>query len=93
MPEHTPYQRKVIERYYDHRDSIMLNKLSELVSELYLAQTDKKRDQLWTRVDKAMRQLKIKDAVREHIMNARNVETLADHLRDWTKSLQPGGGR
>lgn len=86
MPEHTPYQKKIIERYYDRRDAIMLNKLSELVTELYLADTDKKRDRLWTRVEAAMKNLKIKERIAAHILDRRDPAILAAHVKDWLKA-------
>ena len=67
MPDYTPHQRKIIDRYYEHRDDIMLAKLSELVGELYLADTDKKRDKLWDRVATAMKNIKVAPATMTHI--------------------------
>ncbi len=40
MPDYTPHQRKVIESYYDRRDEIMLTKLEETVTELFLAESE-----------------------------------------------------
>ena len=36
--EYSRYQRGVIQRYYEHADTIALQKLSEIVSDLYLAE-------------------------------------------------------
>ena len=83
MADFTPHQRKIVDRYYDNRDTIMLTKLSELVSELYLADTDKKRDKLWQRAELAMRNLKISERTLAHIIEQRRPEVLASHLRDW----------
>lgn len=83
MPDFTPHQRKIIDRYYDHRDAIMLEKLSELVTELYLAETDKKREQLWKRVASAMANLKVKETVASRILAERKPDLLAKHLKDW----------
>ena len=47
--EYTNYQRSIINRYYNQLDTIALTKLQELVTELYLADSDKKRDRLWQR--------------------------------------------
>lgn len=79
------YQKSVINGYYANRDNIMLNKLSELVTELYLADTDNKRKNLWLRVEKAMNNLKISPAVKAHILEKQNVEILAKNLNDWQK--------
>lgn len=83
MSDYTPHQRKIIDRYYDHKSDIMLTKLAELVSELYLADTDKKRERLWERVGLAMKNLKVPAKQAEHILQARDVKLLAEHLKDW----------
>ena len=84
MPDYSKHQKKIIERYYDQRDVIMLTKLGEIVTDLYLATSDKKRDQLWTRAKKAMVNLKVPPSIIEHICEKKNVEVLAHNLRDWT---------
>ncbi len=83
ISDRSQYQKAVINRYYQNLDAIMLGKLSELVSELYLAQTDTRRKQLWQRVQKAMIKLKIKPGLIEHIMKKRDVEILARNLAEW----------
>jgi hypothetical protein len=81
--EYSHYQKNVISNYYGNLDAIMLAKLSELVSELFLADTDAKRDRLWQRVHKAMLNLKIPPDIIGHIMAKKNVEILAKNLNDW----------
>ena len=88
MAEHTPHQRKIIARYYDHRDEIVLTRLSEIVTELSLAETDRKRDQLWTRAAKAMKTLKVREPVAEQIISSRDAEVLARNVRDWLKQAR-----
>lgn len=83
--EYTKHQRGIISNYYEHLDTIMLTKLQELVGELYLAETDKKRDRLWQRVSQAMDKLKVPPAIAEHILAQKNIELLAKHLQDWLK--------
>ena len=51
------HQEKIVKRYYQHRDALMAQKLGELVSDLYMADTDKKRASLWSRVEKALANL------------------------------------
>ena len=46
MAERSKHQQKIIKNYYENRDSIALQRLQELVTELYLA-TGKKRQQHW----------------------------------------------
>ena len=84
--EHSRYQKNVIDNYYKNLDSIMLDKLSELVSELYLSDTKAKQDRLWDRVQKAMINLKIKSSIIEHILQKRDVQVLAKNLTDWQRN-------
>jgi hypothetical protein len=81
--EYSAYQRDVIARYYENLDTITLNSLQELVSQLYLADSKSKQNKLWERVHKAMIRLKVKPAIIEHIMNKRDVIVLAKNLEDW----------
>ncbi|MFA5423018.1 MAG: hypothetical protein WC374_04105 [Phycisphaerae bacterium] len=80
------YQRGVINNYYANLDGIMLQRLGEMVTELYLAETDAKKNRLWERVHKSMQNLKIPPAIIEHIMNKRDVQILAKNLNDWQSS-------
>lgn len=84
--QHSRYQQKVIQRYYDNLDNIVLTRLQELVTELYLKKDSKEEDRLWERVDKAMEKLKVKPGLREHIMVKRRVEVLAKNLEDWLRA-------
>jgi len=88
MPDYTRHQKKIIERYYDRRDEIMLGKLQEIVTDLYLAETDAKRDQLWKRAGKAMKALKVPDRIAQHILTDRKPEVLAKNLRNWLESAK-----
>ena len=90
--EYSQYQKAVISGYYDNLDTIMLQKLSELVTELYLADTcvnrrridgQAKQDRLWQRAYKAMVKLKVPPAIIDHIMGKKDVEILAKNLQDW----------
>lgn len=77
------YQQKLVKNYYENLDTIMLQKLGELVTELYLADSPKKTEKLWQRVEKAMKNLEIKPAVIEHIMSKKDVQVLARNLQEW----------
>ena len=81
--EYSQYQKTVISGYYSNLDTIMLQKLGELVTELYLADTEAKQDRLWQRAHKAMVRLKVPPAIIDHIMAKRDVQILAKNLEDW----------
>jgi hypothetical protein len=84
--DYSQYQKDVISGYYNNLDTIMLGKLSELVTELYLADTKAKKNRLWQRVHKAMVKLKVPPAIIDHIMQKEDVEILAKNLQDWLKA-------
>ncbi len=81
--EYSEYQKAVISEYYNNLDTIMLQKLSELVTELYLADTQTKKDRLWQRAHKAMVKIRVPPAIIDHIMQKKDVEILAKNLKDW----------
>ena len=81
--DYSQYQKAVISDYYNNLDTIMLGKLGELVTELYLADTQAKQNRLWQRAHKAMIKLKVPPAIIDHIMEKRDVEVLAKNLQDW----------
>lgn len=83
--DYTPYQKNVISQYYDRLDTIMLTKLQELLSDLYLADKEAKRDRLWQRVHQAMTKLGVPPAIVEHIMAKKDIEVLAQNIQDWLK--------
>jgi hypothetical protein len=81
--DYSEHQQRIINKYYNQLDTLMLQKLQELVSELYLAETDAKRKRLWERVHKAMVNLKIPNEIAEHIMAKKDVQILAKNLQEW----------
>ncbi len=81
--DYSQYQKDVISGYYHNLDMIMLGKLGELVTELYLADTKAKQNRLWQRANKAMVKLKVPPAIIDHIMEKKDVEVLAKNLQDW----------
>ncbi len=81
--DYSQYQKAVISGYYNNLNTIMLGKLSELVTELYLADTQAKQNRLWQRANKAMVKLKVPPAIIDHIMEKKDVEVLAKNLQDW----------
>ena len=81
--DYSQYQKDVISSYYNNLDTIMLGKLGELVTELYLADTQAKQNRLWQRAHKAMIKLKVPPAIIDHIMEKKDVEVLAKNLQDW----------
>jgi hypothetical protein len=88
--EYSAYQKAVISGYYDNLDTIMLGKLGELVTELYLADTKARKDRLWQRAQSAMIKLKVPSVIIDHIMEKQDVEVLAKNLQDWMGNKSKG---
>ncbi|MEN1679318.1 MAG: hypothetical protein AAGJ46_06965 [Planctomycetota bacterium] len=51
--QYSKYQQKVIKNFYDNREAVGLQRLQELVTELYLAE-GKKREKQWEYIVKAL---------------------------------------
>ena len=70
------HQQKIINNYYEHQETILINRLTETVSELYLAE-GKKTGRLWTTARDALRKLKVKPEVFDSVIRNQDVEGLA----------------
>lgn len=81
MADHTPYQKKIIDRYYRNFDSIAFQRLSELASDLYLAE-GKQKDRLWKRVEEALRKLEFPESRIAHLMEKREPQLLVGILKE-----------
>lgn len=84
MPRGEPlsrHQKKIVDRYYDHKDTIMATKLGELVTELYLCDSDRKAQTLWKRVETALNQTGLKPAEIERVTSSRDVKGLAELVK------------
>lgn len=80
VPERTPYQQRVIRDYYRRGGDIALQRLGEILSDLYLAE-GKARARLWNRVSAALEKLKVPKNQVEHIVGSDNPMLLADLLK------------
>ena len=82
MTEHTPYQKGIIRRYYEHRDTLALQNLAEIVSDLYLAESDATKKRLWKRAATALAKLGPSKARTERILAGEDLAGLAQLLTD-----------
>ncbi len=82
MPkEYSKYQQKVIKNYYDNREQIDAQRLSELVTNLYLA-TGKKREKFWKTAEDVMQRLKVPPSRIEHVIQSDDPVTLVEVVND-----------
>jgi hypothetical protein len=88
MPDFTPYQQKIINRYYNNQDLIQLQRLAELVGELYLS-TGKKRQGIWTRIVAAMQKLGVPQSRIDHLLQQDKPELVAQLVKELNSSEPP----
>ena len=81
MADFSPYQQKIIKRYYNNYDAIASQRLAELVGELYLTE-GKKRDKLWTRVAELLTKLEFPATRIEHLLDKRDPSLLAGVMKE-----------
>lgn len=85
MDDYTKHQQKIIKRYYENIDQIAVQRLAELVGDLYLA-TGKKRDKLWDSAASFMEKLKLPQERIAHLLRERKPELLANLVKELTGS-------
>lgn len=79
--DYSAHQQKIIKRYYNNYDAIQSQRLSELVTELYLAE-GKKRDRLWTQVANLLTKLEFPEARIAHLLAKRDPALLPGILQE-----------
>lgn len=78
---YSPHQQKIIKRYYDNLDTLQLQRLAELVGELYLAE-GKKRERTWKAVATALQKLAVPQARIDHLLAQNNPALIADVVKE-----------
>jgi hypothetical protein len=81
MADYTPHQQKIIKRYYENYDAIKHQRLSELATELYLAE-GKKLDRLWKRVCEDLTKLGFPQTRIDHLMSKKDPALLVGILQE-----------
>ncbi|MBS0207641.1 MAG: hypothetical protein JSS27_01680 [Planctomycetes bacterium] len=76
MAERSKYQESIIRNYYKNIDAVSMQRLQELVGELYLAE-GKSRAKVWERIVGALEKLKVPASRIEHLKKADNPALLA----------------
>lgn len=81
MAERSKYQENIIKNYYKNAGAISLQRLSELVTDLYLAE-GKARAGVWKKIQAVLEKLKVPASRIEHVMKADNPTLLAKLLEE-----------
>lgn len=78
----TPYQRGIIRRYYENRDDLMAQKLSETVSDLYLCDSPAAADRLWKSARSALENLGAPPGKIDACISERDIRMLAQIVEE-----------
>lgn len=80
MGKKSKYQQKVIKNYYQNREAIALQRVQELVTELYLSE-GKKRQQHWKNLVRHLEALGVKQPQIDHLVEQDNPELVANLVK------------
>jgi acetylornithine deacetylase/succinyl-diaminopimelate desuccinylase-like protein len=76
VAKYSKYQQNIIRKYYENRDSIALQRVQELVTELYLS-SGKKRAKYWEQLASHLAKLGIPSSRIEYLVAQDNPELVA----------------
>lgn len=76
------YQSGIVRRYYDHLDTIALDKLAQSASELYLTTEPKKVEKLWQAVERSLGKLAVSDTQVRTVLTSKDIKGLAQLVSD-----------
>ena len=79
--QYSAYQQKIIKRYYDNNDTVQLQRLAELVSDLYLAE-GKKKAKTWAAATAAMQKLGVPQSRIDHVVKQGNPALVAEVVKE-----------
>jgi hypothetical protein len=80
MAERSPYQQRIIRNYYENREDIMIQRLGELVTDLFLAE-GKAKIKLWKRAAEILEKLKVPKNQIQHLVGSDNPTLVANMLK------------
>lgn len=79
---YTQYQKKVIRNFYDNKDLRLIQKLGELVSNLYLETSEKKKETGWKKIKKMLTDLNVHPGEVEYLTKDKNLSTISKKLEE-----------
>ncbi len=79
---YTQYQRKVIKNFYDNKDLRLIQKLGELVSNLYVETSEKKKETGWKKIKKMLTDLNVYPHEVEYLTRDKNLSMISKKLAE-----------
>lgn len=92
-PDLTSYQRKIVDRFYQHKGTIHATKLGELVSEIAVEADAKKLDRLWKSAGEYMTKCGVEPGTIAATMEPRNLKLLGEIAGAIMSGKEPPRGR
>ena len=86
MAERTKYQQNIIRNYYDNRENIALQRVQEIVTEIYLSE-GKKRQKQWERLGNHLLKLDVKQETIDHLIAQDDPQQVARLINKLDKAL------
>jgi len=86
----TPYQQGIVKRFFAHRDSVLATRLSEAVSELFVCESDTKREKLWKSALDTMARAGVDAADIAQLQESRDLKVLAGVVSELQSKPKPG---
>ena len=85
MAKNSSYQQNIIRNYYKNRSSIALQRLQELVTDLYLSE-GKKREQCWKNIANQLEKLEVKPQRIKYLLEKNDPALIAQVVSELDKS-------
>jgi hypothetical protein len=81
--QYSKFQQKAIKNYYDNRENISLQRLGELVTDLYLAEK-KSRASKWKQIAAALERVGVPQSEIDHLVKKDDPALLAKKVSELT---------
>jgi len=81
MAQLTKHQQSIVRRYYDNLDTVLLQRLGEQVTDLYLAE-GKKRVKIWDSIETALTKLEVPKSRIDRVRKSDDARQLATLLQE-----------
>ena len=79
---YTPYQQKIIRNFYENKDLRLIQKLGDLVSDLYIETNGKKKDSGWKKIKDILTDLKVHPNEVEFLTKDKNLAVISKKLAE-----------
>ncbi len=77
---YTKYQQKAIKNFYDNKDLRLVQKLGELVSNLYMETNEKKKETGWKKIKKMLTDLRVHPGEVEYLTKDKTLSLISKKL-------------